>query len=244
MTESGVGMVMFASLSREGWETLAAAFAATSFAHSSSLRQQLPKMKKRDMSITVYFTKMKALADELMSFSQPLQDSELISYILAGLPQEYDALYEVVNLRTIPMPIRDLYAQLQATEHRQNSHRADQLHYSAAHYSSPAFCRAAAHAAYGAPCGGGFRPSHRPEVRPPPSPSYQQKALADPPGNNQTGGRPTIVCQLCGIPRHTASKCFKRFNRDFLGIGNNDSYTKKQIAMAANSVVAFSAHGG
>jgi hypothetical protein len=110
MTESVVGMVMFASSSREAWETLAGAFAATSFARSSSLRQQLAEMKKRDMSITVYFTKMKALADELMSIGQPLQDSELISYILAGLPQEYDALYEVVNLRTTPMPIQDLHA--------------------------------------------------------------------------------------------------------------------------------------
>jgi histone deacetylase 1/2 len=52
------------------------------------------------------------------------------------------------------------------------------------------------------------------------------------------------VCQLCGIPRHTTLKCFKCFNRDFLGIGNDGSNTEKQIAMAANAVVAFSAHGG
>jgi hypothetical protein len=30
----------------------------------------------------------------------------------------------------------------------------------------------------------------------------------------------------------------------FLGIGNDGSNTEKQIAMAANAVVAFSAHGG
>jgi hypothetical protein len=40
-----------------------------------------------------------------------------MSYILARLLQEYDALYKVVNLGTMPMSIRDLYAQLQATEH-------------------------------------------------------------------------------------------------------------------------------
>jgi hypothetical protein len=118
MTESFVGMVMFASTSREAWETLAGAFAATSFARSSGLRQQMAEMKKRDMTITVYFTEMKALADELTSIGQPLRDDELVSYILPGLPKEYDALYEVINNRTTPMPIRDLYAQLQATEHR------------------------------------------------------------------------------------------------------------------------------
>jgi hypothetical protein len=109
-TEGVVGMVMFAGSSREAWEILAAAFAATSFARSSGLRQQMAKLKKRDMAVTVYFTKMKALADELASISEPLRDAELISYILAGLPKEYDALYEVFNLGTTPMPVRDLYA--------------------------------------------------------------------------------------------------------------------------------------
>jgi hypothetical protein len=47
---------------------------------------------------------MKALADELTSIGQPLRDDELISYILAGLPKEFDALYEVVNNRTTPWP--------------------------------------------------------------------------------------------------------------------------------------------
>jgi hypothetical protein len=50
-----------------------------------------------------------------------------------------------------------------------------------------------------------------------------------------TGGRTPIICQLCGIPRHTASRCYKRFNRDFLGIGNDGSNTEKQLAMAMSA---------
>jgi histone deacetylase 1/2 len=74
--------------------------------------------------------------------------------------------------------------------------------------------------------------------------SYQPKAPVAPHGAKpNTGGRNTILCQLCGIPRHTVSKCFKCFNRDFLDIGNDGSNTEKQITMAANSVIAFSAHG-
>jgi hypothetical protein len=128
MTEGVVGMVMFAGTSREAWETLAGAFAATLFARSSGLRQQMAELKKRDMTVNVYFHKMKALADELTSIGQPLRDDELISYILAGLPKEFDALYEVVNNRTAQMQVRDLYSQLQATEHRHNSRRPDELH--------------------------------------------------------------------------------------------------------------------
>jgi hypothetical protein len=123
MTEGVVGMVMFASTSREAWEALAGAFAATSFARSPGLRQQMAELKKRDMTINVYIHKMKALADEL------------ISYILAGLSKEFDALYEVVNNRTTPMQIHDLYSQLQATEHRHNSRRSEEIHYPFAHHA-------------------------------------------------------------------------------------------------------------
>jgi hypothetical protein len=154
MTEDVVGMVMFAGTSREAWETLAGAFATTLFARSSGLHQQMAELKKHDMTVNVYFHKMKALADELTSIGQPLRDDELISYILAGLPKEFDALYEVVNKRTTPMQVRDLYSQLQATEHRHNSHRLDELHYPAAHYAAPPspLYGAAAHAtAYGQP---------------------------------------------------------------------------------------------
>jgi hypothetical protein len=95
---------------------------------------------------------MKALSDELTSIGQPFQEDELISYILVGLPKEYDALYEVVNNRTKPMQVRDLYSQLQAMEHRHNSRRTEELHYPTAHYSSlpiPLYGPAAHAAAYG-----------------------------------------------------------------------------------------------
>jgi hypothetical protein len=51
ITEGVVGMVMFAGSSREAWEILAAAFAATSFVRSSGLRQQMAELKKHDMAV-------------------------------------------------------------------------------------------------------------------------------------------------------------------------------------------------
>ncbi|KAK1668080.1 hypothetical protein QYE76_056239 [Lolium multiflorum] len=138
MTESVVGMVMFATTACDAWETLVGAFATISVACSSGIRQQMAELKKRNSTMTVYFHKMKALADELMSIGQPLRDTELISYLLAGLDTEYDALYEVVNVRTGPMPIRDLYAQLCAAEHRKSTQRADAGH----HYPSAQFAPA------------------------------------------------------------------------------------------------------
>jgi hypothetical protein len=40
------------------------------------------------------------------------------------------------------------------------------------------------------------------------------------------------VCQLCDEPGHLASRCFKRFQRDFLGVGNDGRFTARQLAMA------------
>jgi arginine/lysine/ornithine decarboxylase len=96
----------------------------------------MAELKKRDMTVNVYFHKMKALADELTSIGQPLRDDDLISYILASLPKEFDALYEVVNNRTMPMQVHDLYSELQATEHHHNSRCSEEFHYPAEHYSS------------------------------------------------------------------------------------------------------------
>jgi hypothetical protein len=63
----------------------------------------MAELKKHDMTFDIYFHKMKALADELTSIGQPLRDDKLISNILAGLPKEFDALYEVVNNHTTPI---------------------------------------------------------------------------------------------------------------------------------------------
>jgi hypothetical protein len=152
----------------------------------------MAELKKHDMTVNVYFHKMKALSDELTNIGQPLRDDELISYILAGLPKEFDALYEVVNNRTTPMQVRDLYSQLQAMEHRHNSRRSDEVHYPMAHFStgpSPP---------YGQLHGGGFQP-----FACPPQPTYQPKVPAPTPSpgaKTNTGGRDTVVCQLYGIP--------------------------------------------
>jgi hypothetical protein len=66
--------------------------------------------------VNVYFHQMKSLADSLTSIGQPLWDEEFLSYLLAGLDKDYDALYQVVNSRTTCIPIRDLFSQLLATE--------------------------------------------------------------------------------------------------------------------------------
>ena len=83
-----------------------------------SLRRQLQDIKKHDLSATVYFNKVKNLADTLAAIGKPLSDEEFTGFILDGLDGDYDSLVEVVQGHDTLMPPRDLYARLLQTEPR------------------------------------------------------------------------------------------------------------------------------
>jgi hypothetical protein len=53
---------------------------------------------------------------------------------------------------------------------------------------------------------------------------------------NDTATNTRQICQLCGETGHVASQCFKRFQRGFLGLGNDGQFTEKQIAMAIQAL--------
>jgi hypothetical protein len=61
-----------------------------------AIRNQLFELKKRDLSVTAFFNKVKSLADTLASIGQLLRDSEFTGYILNCLNKEYDSYFEVV----------------------------------------------------------------------------------------------------------------------------------------------------
>jgi hypothetical protein len=46
--------------------------------------------RKGNLSISEYVAKMKALADEMASARKPIDEEELVSYILVGLDEEYN----------------------------------------------------------------------------------------------------------------------------------------------------------
>ena len=47
-------------------------------------------MKKGDLSITEYVGKMRALGVEMSNAGKPIDDEDLVSYILAGLDDDYN----------------------------------------------------------------------------------------------------------------------------------------------------------
>jgi hypothetical protein len=236
LTEGVIGLVMLAATSREAWETLEVSFASQSTARVMQLRGALSKVKKLDSTATDFFNKVKALADTLSSIGQPLRPEEFNSYLLAGLDKDYDALADRVSSRPLddPMPIRDVFSQLLNAEQRIESRKAEltsEIHM--AHYTSRPTS--------------GSQIQYRPDTRQGAS-AHAQFSSAPQQRRDQAQGRPTSgtgssrtcptcgagggrpICQICSKVGHVASCCFKRFQKSFLGSGNDGRNMERQIA--------------
>lgn len=109
--------------SRDVWLALEKMFASQSKARLMQSRLQLATLKKGSLSIFDYFQKAKGFSHSLAIIDEPLKDSELISYILAGLGPEYDSLVITITTWIDPISLDTLYGYLLAHEQR-----LEQLH--------------------------------------------------------------------------------------------------------------------
>jgi hypothetical protein len=72
----------------------------------------LATTKKNQLSIAEYYSKMCSLADDMASTGTPLRDDELVSYILTGLDEDYNSVYNAVITRVEPITPSESYVQL------------------------------------------------------------------------------------------------------------------------------------
>lgn len=82
--------------------------------HSHSLSTS--HYEKDVLSIEDYFQEAKNLANVLATIGQPLSDSEISSYILVGLPSEYESLVTTITTKIEPISIDILFGFLLQNE--------------------------------------------------------------------------------------------------------------------------------
>lgn len=68
------------------------------------------------MSVANYFSKVKNLADTLAAIGRPLEDEEIITYMLVGLDSKFEPLITSVTTRIDPFSLNDLFAHLLSYE--------------------------------------------------------------------------------------------------------------------------------
>jgi hypothetical protein len=62
------------------------------------------------MRVTEYVSKMCGLGDEMTYAGKPLDDEEMVSYILAGLDIEFNSVVSAVLAHVEPISVNELYA--------------------------------------------------------------------------------------------------------------------------------------
>jgi hypothetical protein len=79
-------------------------------ARSVNMRITLATTKKHHMYVSDYYAKMSLFVDDLAVFGTPLRDDEFVTYLVAGLDEEYNPVFAAVVARVDPISPTNLYA--------------------------------------------------------------------------------------------------------------------------------------
>lgn len=212
------------------WTTLAGMYSSQSLSRVNNIRTSLINVQKGNQSVASYFASMRGLADELAAAGKPIQDDELISYILHVLDLDYQPLVSALDARVTPASLDEIFSMLSNFDQRMAQF----------HSSNGGGFKSSANAASRGR-GGGSR-SRGPS---------RNKGRSGGSGNNGGGGSTprtgrssnkgrrgggsgkscpdTPRCQICGKPGHTAKDCWYRYDED-----DDSSQDEDKVAAAAD----------
>jgi hypothetical protein len=76
--------------SRDAWTTLETLFMSQSKARTMQVHYQLATLKKGSSSIAYYYHKFQTLSNAPAIVGQPLNEFEMVSFLMAGLGSDFD----------------------------------------------------------------------------------------------------------------------------------------------------------
>jgi hypothetical protein len=100
----------------EAWTKLEDQFTSQTRAHTISTRMTLANICKGNLSVTEYLAKMQSLDNDMSATGKPLDDEDLVQYILAGLDEDYDSVVNSVLARPQAITVSELAYQMLAFE--------------------------------------------------------------------------------------------------------------------------------
>ena len=91
--------------------------AARSRAHTTNTRIALANAEKGTKTMAEYIAMMKTLENEMASTGKPLDDEDMVSYVLSGLKDiSYEPLFAAILNRETPITVSELYSQMETFE--------------------------------------------------------------------------------------------------------------------------------
>jgi hypothetical protein len=123
---------------RDAWNKLESIHKAKSNARRLQLRRELNMLRKdNNEPLTKYFARAKTIQDELIAAGYPVQDQEVVTCTLAGLPTEYDTMTTVLEASDTELDLDATLAKLLIVEQRlSKKHGVDEA---SAYISKPVF---------------------------------------------------------------------------------------------------------
>lgn len=200
----------------EAWSAIEGMYSTHTRARCINTRFALTNTKKGNMTTPEYFAKMKSLGDEMaIAGGRPIDEEELIQYIITGLGEGYSEVISAVCARVEPISVSDLYSEVLNFEARQ------------AIYSGTQEVNLANRGNFNQ----GGRSDNSSRGRGNPGGGRGRGNPGGGRGRGRTSGggvdkRP--ICQVCFKRGHIATDCWYRYDEDFVP-------DNKHVAAAATS---------
>jgi hypothetical protein len=84
--------------SQQVWTSLATKFASSTRSHVSHLKRQLQSLRQGSKSCSEYLKNAQSLSNQLAAIGKPIDDEDLISYIISGLNPSFNAFVTVFSI--------------------------------------------------------------------------------------------------------------------------------------------------
>ena len=170
--------------SRDAWQHLARLFASKSRARIMQLKEDLTLIQRGARTVSEFLHAVKVIADELSLIDAPVSDDDLTLYVLNGLGSEFRDMVAPIRMRETALSFAELHDLLIGHEHYLK--RMD---------GNTSTLVVSANSTQRKPSNSRFK-NHKNRSK---QNSY----------NKAPSKKPTIVCQICDQPGHTAKHCAK-----------------------------------
>jgi hypothetical protein len=202
--EKLVSTVYGMETSQQVWSALQTRFSSQSRSRISHLKRQLQALTQGTKSCSEYLENAKHLTNQLAAPGKPVDDQDLISFLLSGLPSTYTPFVTSFNFasRDIDFTFEDFQAELLGykilLDFNHSSRNTDHNHFAFAAHKSKALI-------YGRKKG---PPLHSTKLQSPVSSTSRPHQQTRSPTPQLSSTSP--VCQIYGKIGHTAIDCFHR----------------------------------
>eukprot|EP00268_Persea_americana_P006760 TRINITY_DN12435_c0_g3_i1.p1 TRINITY_DN12435_c0_g3~~TRINITY_DN12435_c0_g3_i1.p1 ORF type:complete len:211 (-),score=36.17 TRINITY_DN12435_c0_g3_i1:3813-4445(-) len=113
LSDGVLARVVGLQTSHEVWFTLEMCFATLFRSHIIQLKSHLQSIKKGSLSMDDCVKKIKHIADSLAAICNPVDDEDILSYTLNGLPPEYGPFKTSIRTQFTPILLEELHVLIQ-----------------------------------------------------------------------------------------------------------------------------------